>query len=110
MNRSRRNSEKNYLNLQGKMAANPLLKLKNGGPLGQTPVTIVDPGASWRRFFRAISTMKVVIAVFPLFAPDEGVFCFIRRLSQSLTKSPPFSIRQGKEMMLIIASPFVFLD
>ena len=92
------------------MAANPLPKLKNGGTSGKALVKIVNPGASWRRFFRAVLTMKAVIAVFPLFAPDDGVFCFCRGLSQSLTKSPPFSISQGKEMMLFPASPFVFLD
>jgi hypothetical protein len=27
-----------------------------------------------------------------------------------LTKSPPFLIFQGKEMMLFLAPPFVFLD
>jgi hypothetical protein len=92
------------------MATNPLPKLKNGGISGKTLVKIVDSGASWRRFFRAIPTMKAVITIFPLFAPDEGVFCFCRGLSQTLTKSPPFSIRQGKEMMLFPAPPFVFLD
>jgi hypothetical protein len=88
----------------------PLSKLKNGGTSGKAPVKIVDPGASWRRFFRAVFTMKDLIAIFPFFAPDEGVFCFCRRLSLTLTKSPPFSISQGKEMMLFPASPFVFLD
>jgi hypothetical protein len=92
------------------MAANPLPNLKYGGTSGKAPVKIVDPGASWRRFFRAVPNMKAVIAIFTLLAHEEGVFCFSRRLGQSLTESPPFSIRQGKEMMLFPAPPFVFLD
>jgi hypothetical protein len=35
---------------------------------------------------------------------------FSRGLSQSLTKSPPFLLFQGKEMMLFPVLPFVFLD
>jgi hypothetical protein len=92
------------------MAANPLPNLKYGGTSGKAPVKIVDPGASWRRFFRAVPNMKAVIAIFTLLAHEEGVFCFCRGLSQNLTKSPPFSIGQGKEMMVFPALLIVFLD
>jgi hypothetical protein len=35
-----------------------------GGTLGKPQLKIFDPGASWRRFFCVITTMKPVIAIF----------------------------------------------
>ena len=74
MNRSHRNSEKNYLSSQGKMAANPLPNLKYGGTSGKALVKIVDPGASWRGFFRAVPTIKAVIAIFPFLEMTKEFF------------------------------------
>jgi hypothetical protein len=56
------------------MAIEPPPDLKIGGTSGKPPVKIVDPGASWRRFYRASPTMKTMIAIFPLSTDDKGFF------------------------------------
>ena len=110
MSRSARNRGRDRGCPQAKISVEHLSESKTGGTLGKPPREIVDPGVSWRKFFRAILTVKAVIAIFPLPARYEGVMRFTRRLSQTMTKSLPFLILQGKEMMLFPASPFVFLD
>jgi hypothetical protein len=66
-------------------------KPKIGGISGNPPAKIVDPGASWRRLFCAITTMKAVMSPIFLFgALNPGVRASDRGLGQTLTKSPAF--------------------
>jgi hypothetical protein len=67
-----------------------LSKSKMRSILGRLRLKIFDPGASWRRFFCAISSMKAVIAIFLFATLNRGVRGSSRGLSQSLTKSPAF--------------------
>jgi hypothetical protein len=110
LNKSPRDSKEIDVCQRTEIAIEPHSEPKTGGTSGKPHVKIVDPGASWRRFFCGTFTMKAVITYFPIAAHIEGVCCFTWGLSQSLTKSPPFLISQGKEMMLFPASPLVFLD
>ena len=110
LNKYHQDSKEIYVCLQAEIAIEPHSESKTGGTSGKPHVKIVDPGASWRRFFRVIFTMKAVITYFPVAAHIEGVCCFTWGLSQTLTKSQSFLLSQGKEMMLFPASPLVFLD
>jgi hypothetical protein len=76
------------------------LQVKNGGALGKPLMKIFGPGPSRRKFFRAIATMRL----------NPGICGSRRGVGQSLTKSPAFLFFQGKEMMLFLVPPFVFLD
>jgi hypothetical protein len=90
MDRSTWNSEKSYLHTQTKMGIGFPSEPKTDGILDKPRVKIVDPGASWRKFFCAVFAIRASLAIFLVAAQGRRVYGYARGLSQTLTKFPAF--------------------
>jgi hypothetical protein len=67
-----RNSKKNLFQPTSENRSRTPVRAGNRGYFGKALAEIVDPGASWRKYFCASSTIKALIVIFSLVASLGG--------------------------------------